>query len=61
MRLGLCERLRVGVRDNELAALEVLGNHVVDSIAAGPAHPNDDYARKSFSVTHLLTFVDLCH
>jgi hypothetical protein len=45
LRRGLRERLRVGVRNHELAALEVLGNHVVDGIAAGSAHAENGDTR----------------
>jgi hypothetical protein len=44
-RLGLRERLRIGVRNHELAALKALGNHVVYGIAACPAHAEHGDAR----------------
>jgi hypothetical protein len=60
MRLGLRERLRVGVRHDELAALKALGNHVVDGIAAGPAHAEHGDAR--FEVLPLLGHGEIeCH
>ena len=45
----LLERLGVGVRDDELHALELAGNHVVDRIAAGAADANHRDARFAFA------------
>ena len=39
------ERLRVGVGDDEVDALETGGDHVVDGIAAGAADAEHGYAR----------------
>ena len=38
LRLIALQRLRVGVRDDELHALHALRDHVVDRVAAAAAH-----------------------
>ena len=45
LRLGMGERLRVGIGNDEFDALELRGDHVVDRIAASTADAEDQNAR----------------
>jgi hypothetical protein len=48
LRLGRGQRLRVGVRDHELNALQARLDHVVDGVAAGAADTEDGDVRLEF-------------